>query len=217
MRKIVIIDGYALNPGDLRWEGLGRLGEVVIYDRTPHNLILERSAGATALITNKVVLKADIMARLPELKYIGVTATGYNVVDTDAANDRDIVVTNVPAYSTNSVAQMVFAYVLKFCNHVQAHTDAVHAGEWVASPDFCFWKYPQIELEGKTIGIVGFGSIGRRVARIAAAFGMGVLASSRARRNAPDIGHFEWADLHGFLRRSDSSPCTPRSRTRLRD
>lgn len=197
----------------MTWDGLKQFGEVVIYDRTPFEQTIERAAGAEILITNKVPLMADTIAQLPELRYIGATSTGYNVIDVAAAAKRGIVVTNVPAYSTNSVAQLVFAYILEFCHHVQVHTSAVREGEWSANPDFCFWKNPQIELDGKTIGIIGFGSIGRQVARIASVFGMRVIASSRTQQNEPDIANFEWAEVSEVFRRSDfvtlHAPLTP--------
>jgi len=173
--KIVVLDGYTLNPGDLDWQGLEALGEVTVHDRTPKELVLERAAGAEVLLTNKVVLGREEMERLPQLRYIGVTATGYNVVDTAAARQRGIAVTNVPAYSTASVAQMVFALLLELTQQVGHHAARVREGGWSASPDFCFWERPLVELDGLTMGVVGFGAIGRRVAALARAFGMEVL------------------------------------------
>jgi len=173
--KIVVLDGYTLNPGDLDWQGLEALGEVTVHDRTPKELVLERAAGAEVLLTNKVVLGREEMERLPQLRYIGVTATGYNVVDTAAARQRGIAVTNVPAYSTASVAQMVFALLLELTQQVGHHAARVREGGWTASPDFCFWERPLVELDGLTMGVVGFGAIGRRVAALARAFGMEVL------------------------------------------
>jgi glycerate dehydrogenase len=192
-----------MNPGDLSWDRLAEIADLVVYDRTPATLTLERCAGADIVLTNKVVLSAEIIAQLPELKYVGLTSTGTNSVDLEAASKRGITVTNVPAYSTMSVAQMVFAYILEFSHHVRDHASAVRDGEWTASPDFCFWKYPQVELDGKSMGIIGFGSIGKQVARIASAFGMHVIAASRSRQNPPDIDNFEWADIDDVLRRSD--------------
>jgi len=201
--KIVVLDGYTLNPGDLSWDGLKELGEVTVHDRTPNELILDRSAGAEILFTNKTPLLADTLQQLPELRYIGVLATGYNVVDVEAAGRRGVVVTNVPTYGTCSVAQMTFALLLELCQHVQAHSDAVRGGEWSRSEDFCFWKFPMIELLDKTMGIIGFGRIGRQVARIASAMGMRVLAADEIRTEPPELEHFAWAEVDELLREAD--------------
>lgn len=174
--KIVVLDGYAANPGDLSWEGLRTLGECAIYDRTAPEEVLERAVGAEVILTNKVVITADHMLALPELKYIGVLATGYNVVNTTAANERGILVTNVPAYSTASVAQMVFAHILNMTQQVQHHSEEVRKGRWTNSKDFCFWDTPLIELREKKIGLVGLGNTGYTTARIAIGFGMQVFA-----------------------------------------
>lgn len=174
--KIVVLDGYAANPGDLSWEGLRTLGECAIYDRTAPEEVLERAVGAEVILTNKVIITADHMRALPELKYIGVLATGYNVVDTTAANERGILVTNVPAYSTASVAQMVFAHILNMTQQVQHHSEEVRKGRWINSKDFCFWDTPLIELREKKIGLVGLGNTGYTTARIAIGFGMQVFA-----------------------------------------
>ena len=185
--KIVILDGYALNPGDLDWGGLRAFGDCDIYDRTTPDEVYERSKGAEVLITNKVVIGETMMNKLPELKYIGVTATGYNVVDIEAASKRGIVVTNIPAYSTNSVAQLVFSHILNVVNRVSLHAESVRAGEWAASPDFAYWKSPQTELSGKTLGIVGYGRIGQKVAEIARVFGMKVIFQNRSQKtDLPD-------------------------------
>jgi glycerate dehydrogenase len=173
--KIVALDGYTLNPGDLSWQALEALGDCTVYERTPKELLIERAAGAEIVLTNKVVLGAEQLAQLPQLRYIGVLATGYNVVDVEAARQRDVTVTNVPAYSTASVAQMVFALLLELSQQVGHHARLVREGRWTASVDFCFWDRPLVELDGLTLGIVGFGAIGRRVARLARAFGMEVL------------------------------------------
>lgn len=170
--KIVVLDGYAANPGDLSWDELKSLGECIVYDRTTPSEVTERAAGADILLTNKVVLNADTIAALPHLKYIGVLATGYNVVDIAAAKERGIVVTNIPAYSTPSVAQMVFAHILNIAQQVQHYTDEVRKGRWSSNPDFCFWDTPLIELRGKKIGIIGLGQTGYNTARIAIGFGM---------------------------------------------
>jgi glycerate dehydrogenase len=175
--RIVLLDSFPADQGDSAWPALRALGELTVYPRTPPGLVRERSAGAQALLTNKVVLSAELMSALPDLRYIGVTATGTNVVDLDAAKARNIAVTNVPAYSTESVAQLVFAMILHFACDVGAHDDAVKAGRWASGPDFCFFLQPLRELAGKTMVVVGFGAIGKAVARIANAFGMKVIAA----------------------------------------
>lgn len=174
--KIVVLDGYAANPGDLSWDGMKALGECVIYERTAPEQVLERAAAAEVVLTNKVVITAEHIAALPDLKYIGVLATGYNIVDVEAARSRGIVVTNIPAYSTDSVAQMVFAHILNICLQVQHYTEEVRDGRWTSSPDFCFWDTPLMELSGKKLGIVGLGHTGSATARIAIGFGMQVCA-----------------------------------------
>ncbi|MBQ8077718.1 MAG: D-2-hydroxyacid dehydrogenase [Eubacterium sp.] len=176
--KIVNIDGCCTNPGDLSWEPFKKYGDFTVYDRTTPEQIYERIKDADVIMINKTVITNEMLDRLPNLKYIALQSTGTNVVDLKEARKRGITVTNIPAYSTNEVAQMVFAYILHITNKVAMHDEAVHNGEWTACPDFCFWKAPLEELNGKTIGIIGFGSIGKRVARIAAAFGMRVLVST---------------------------------------
>ena len=184
--KIVVLDGYGLNPGDLSWSGMEALGEFTVYDRTAPSELLERSEGAEVLITNKTLITAENMAELPNLKYIGVLATGYNVVDIDAAKARGIVVTNIPAYSTNSVAQMVFAHVLNITQHVGHYADENAKGRWSSNADFCYWDTNLVELDGKKMGIVGLGNIGKATARIALAFGMEVLAyTSKEQKDLP--------------------------------
>lgn len=195
--KIVALDGYAANPGDLSWDELKALGECVIYDRTAPEEVLERAADAEVVLTNKVVITADMMAALPQLKYIGVMATGYNIVDIDAARERGIIVTNIPSYSTDSVAQMVFAHILNIAQQVQHHSEAVHQGRWTASKDFCFWDTPLIELRGKKLGIVGLGNTGYTTARIAIGFGMEVYAytSKSSFQLPPEIKKMELDQL----------------------
>lgn len=184
--KIVVLDGYTLNPGDLSWNELRSLGECTIYDRTSSDQVLERAAGAEVLLTNKTVLTAEHINLLPDLKYIGVLATGYNIVDVPAAKERGIIVTNIPAYSTTSVGQMVFAHILNIAQQVQHHSEEVHKGRWTNSPDFCFWDTPLIELLGKKIGLVGLGQTGYNTARIALGFGMKVWAhTSKSRLQLP--------------------------------
>ena len=174
--KIVVLDGYGLNPGDLSWDAVSQLGELTVYDRTSSEEVIERSAGAEAILTNKTVITAEIMEALPDLKYIGVLATGYNVVNIDAAREKGIVVTNIPAYSTPSVAQMVFAHILNIAQQVQHHSEEVRKGRWTNNADFCFWDTPLIELREKKIGLVGLGHTGYNTARIAIGFGMQVTA-----------------------------------------
>ena len=184
--KIVVLDGYGLNPGDLSWSAWEALGELTVYDRTSPSELLERSEGAEVLITNKTLITAENMAELPSLKYIGVLATGYNVVDIDAAKARGIVVTNIPAYSTASVAQMVFAHVLNITQRVGYYANENTQGRWTNNADFCYWDTNLVELDGKKIGIVGYGNIGKATARIALAFGMEVLAyTSKEQKDLP--------------------------------
>lgn len=204
--KIVNLDGYTTNPGDQSWEWLRKYGEYTIYDRTAQNEVVERAKDADALIINKTVITADMMDQMPKLKYIGLQSTGYNVVDCAYAKKKGIVVSNIPAYSTNAVAQLVFAFILQITNQVTLHSDAVHGGEWCACPDFCFWKAPLTELDGKTIGILGFGSIGQRVAKIADAFGMQVIAHTPHPKDKefPDV---RFTDLETLLKESDIVTC----------
>lgn len=176
--KIIVLDGYGLNPGDLNWKGFEELGELTVYDRTMPSELMERAAGAEVLITNKTLVTAENMEALPELKYIGVLATGYNVVDIDAAKARGIVVTNIPAYSTASVAQMVFAHILNITQRVDYYANENKQGRWTKNADFCYWDTPLMELDGKKMGVVGFGNIGQATARIAQAFGMEVCVYS---------------------------------------
>ncbi len=185
--KIVVLDGYTLNPGDLSWNGLKKLGEVTIYDRTKPADVITRIGDATIIFTNKVVIDRNIMSACPTLKYIGVLATGYNVVDIEAAHDLGITVTNIPAYSTASVAQMVFAHILNITNSVAQYAHEAKNGKWSDCPDFCYWNTPIVELQNKTIGIIGLGNIGMSVAKIALSFGMKVLAvTSKAQKTLPD-------------------------------
>ena len=184
--NIVILDAYTTNPGDLSWDALAALGPLTVYDHTAAHLTLERAAGAEAVISNKTALGPAVIARLPKLKYIGLLSTGYNVVDLEAARARGIPVTNIPAYSTASVAQLTFALLLELSMHVRAHSDSVHAGDWVCSRDFCYAVSDLTELDGKVLGIVGFGQIGRRVAAIAQALGMKVLACRRPSNTAEE-------------------------------
>ena len=200
--KIVILDGYTANPGDLSWNGLEKLGEVSVYDRTKPSETLERVADAEIVLTNKVVITREMMAKLPQLKYIGVLATGYNVVDIVAAKEYGITVTNVPAYSTESVAQMVFAHLLTVTNRTEHYAIQNRGDRWSGNPDFCYWDFPHMELAGKTFGIVGLGHIGQRVAQIATAFGMKVKAlTSKPVEALPD--NIEKASIEELLATSD--------------
>lgn len=176
--KIVVLDGYAANPGDLSWEELKQLGDLTVYDRTPQSQVVERALDAEAVLVNKVNLTRDIILQLPRLKYIGELATGYNNIDLAAARERGVVVSNIPAYSTQSVAQHVLALLLNVTNHVDEFARKNRNGRWSANPDFCYWDEPLVELEGKTMGIIGLGHIGQRVAQLALCLGMRVIAST---------------------------------------
>lgn len=201
--NIVVLDGYMLNPGDLSWDGLRKLGNVTVHERTAPEDVADRAAEADIVLTNKAILSADTIDRLPRLRYIGVMATGYNVVDIDAARAAGIVVTNVPGYSSASVAQLTFALLLELCSQVGKHHDAVQRGEWTASPDFAFTVAPLMELSGKTFGVVGMGEIGQAAARIALSFGMNVVASSRSRKPVDIGGPFMWLDMPELLASAD--------------
>lgn len=179
--KIVVLDGYTLNPGDLTWESIERFGELKVYDRVSYDvkdedIIAEKVGDADIVLTNKTPLTRKAIAAMPNVKYIGVLATGYNIVDVDAAKEKGIVVTNIPTYGTNAVGQFAIALLLEMCHHIGAHYDSVLKGEWVNSPDWCYWKYPLIELADKTMGIIGYGRIGQTTGRIAQALGMKVIA-----------------------------------------
>ena len=200
--KIVILDGFTANPGDLSWKGLEELGMLTVYDRTRPEETVARAAEADIVLTNKVIINREMMAQLPQLKYIGVLATGYNVVDIEAAHECGIIVTNVPAYSTESVAQMVFAHLLTVTNRTEHYAIQNRQGRWSKNPDFCYWDFPHLELAGKTFGIVGLGNIGRRVAEIALAFGMQVKALTSKSADTLPAG-IEKADLEVLLATSD--------------
>ena len=176
--KIVVLDGYGVNPGDLSWEKLGELGELTVYERTAPEDVLTRTEDAEIVLTNKVVLSAEILCKLPKLKYIGVLATGYNVVDTEAARAQGVAVTNIPAYSTDSVVQMTFAHILNITNRVAHYARENREGKWARSKDFCYWDTPLLELSGLTLGVVGLGNIGMKVARVARTLGMEVYAAT---------------------------------------
>lgn len=203
MKKIVILDGYTLNPGDLSWETLKQFGDVGIYDRTPVDKIVERAAGAEIIFTNKTPISEDVLNQLDSLKFIGVLATGYNVINTEVAKAKGIIVANVPGYGTTSVVQMTFALLLELCLHVQRHSDTVMEGKWAKSVDWCYWDYPLVELSGKTIGIIGFGRIGQQVGDVATAFGMNIIGTSRTQSDQSHRKNFKWADVTELLEQSD--------------
>jgi glycerate dehydrogenase len=210
--KIIVLDGHALNPGDLDWSELSTLGAFTVFPRTASQEVVVRADDAEILFTNKVVINRATLEALPRLRYIGVLATGYNVVEVLAARERGIAVTNVPDYSTRSVAQLTFALLLELAHGVGHHSEAVRSGRWSSNSDFCFWDTPLIELDGLTMGIVGFGQIGRQVASIAQAFGLQVIVNSRTRPATLPTG-IEWVGLEALLRRSDvvtlHCPLTP--------
>lgn len=200
--KIVILDGYTENPGDLSWEGFEKLGELTVYDRTRKEEVIERIGNADAVIVNKTPLDRGVFEACPQIKYVGVLATGYNVIDVKAARERGIPVCNIPTYGTTAVAQMTFALLLEICHHIAEHSDAVKKGEWSNNPDWCFWKYPLIELAGKKMGIIGFGRIGQAVGKLAKAFGMQVLAyDANQNESGKEIG--EYVDLDELLAQAD--------------
>ncbi|OPH56605.1 glycerate dehydrogenase [Paenibacillus ferrarius] len=211
--NIVVLDGYTLNPGDLDWDGLHALGEVTLHDRTAESQIAGRAAHAQIVLTNKTPITAETIKQLPHLRYIGVLATGYNIVDVQAAKENGVVVTNVPAYSTHSVAQLVFALLLEFCHRVQKHSDSVQNGDWASSVDFSYSRSPLVELSGKTIGLIGLGQIGKQTALIAQAMGMKVLAAGSGRRVPEPTSGIEWVQTEELLRRADvvslHCPLTP--------
>lgn len=201
--KIVVLDGYTLNPGDLDWAPLKALGTCVIHARTALDQIVEKALDAEILLTNKTVLSAETLSLLPKLKYIGVLATGVNVVDLEAAKEHNIIVTNVPGYSTGSVAQMVFALLLEMTQHVGHHAKRVKQGDWMTCPDFSFRDHPLIELSEKTLGIVGYGQIGQQVAQIAKAFGMRVLVQTAHPEKYPQETELEFVDIDKLFSESD--------------
>ncbi|MGC1240605.1 MAG: D-2-hydroxyacid dehydrogenase [Chryseosolibacter sp.] len=214
--KIVVLDGYALNPGDLSWNAIQNFGELVVHDRTSPEEILVRAADADVLMTNKTPIREDIIHRLPRLKFIGVLATGYNIIDTEAANRRGIIVSNIPDYGSYSVAQLTMALLLELCHHVQRHSDTVREGKWAASKDWCYWDYPLVELAGKTMGIIGFGNIGQKVGDMATAFGMNIIGSARTQSPQAHRKNFRWSGIPELLEQSDvvsiHCPLTPETK-----
>lgn len=206
--KIVVLDGYTLNPGDLSWDGFEKLGEVVVYDRTSYDLdgkelIIQRGEDADAILLNKTPLTREMMDKMPNLKYVGVLATGYNIVDIEAAKEKGIIVANIPTYGTTAVAQMAFALLLEVCHHVGEHSAAVFKGEWTTNPDWCFWNHPLIELAGKTMGVIGYGRIGQNVGSIAQAFGMKVLANDNNPNMSLESENLRFVELDELYEKSD--------------
>lgn len=204
--KIVVLDGYTLNPGDLNWKSMEVLGEVQVYDRTSltdMNEAIKRIGDAEAVFTNKTPMPAELFAACPNLKYVGVLATGYNVVDTEAAREKGVTVTNIPSYGTAAVGQFAIALLLEICHHIGHHNEAVHAGKWEQNPDWCFWDYPLIELAGKTMGIIGFGRIGRSTGQIAQALGMNLLVYDAFKNTALESETCRYAELDEVFSNSD--------------
>ena len=201
--KMVVLDGYTENPGDLSWDGLREFGELTVYDRTgSEDQVIQRIGDAQVVFVNKVPITKRVLEECPNIKFISVLATGYNVIDIKAAAEKGIVVSNIPSYGTAAVAQFAIALLLEVCHHVAHHSEAVHQGRWAANPDWCFWDYPLIELQGKTMGIIGFGRIGQATGRIAKALGMKVIAYSRSvREDGKEIA--DYVDLDTLLRTSD--------------
>ena len=201
--KIVVLDGYTLNPGDITWEGLEALGDVTVYDRTKPEDIVTRIKDAEVVYTNKTPLTRATLEACGNIRFIGVLATGYNIVDTEAAKEKEIMVANIPTYGTAAVSQFAIALLLELCHHVGEHSDAVKKGEWTNNPDWCFWKYPLVELAGKTMGIIGFGRIGQDTGKIAQALGMQVLAYDEYPRSELETDTCHYADLDTLLAKSD--------------
>ena len=201
--KIVILDAYTANPGDLSWDGLRKYGDLTVYDRTAPEQVLERIGDAEVVYVNKVVLSRETLAQCKNLKMVSVLATGYNIVDVAAAKELGIAVCNSPSYSTASVAQLTIAHLLELCHHVGAHSEAGRNGQWAASPDFCFWNHPLMELDGKTMGIIGYGSIGQAVGEVAQALGMKLLVHSRHTRPELESETCTYTDMEMLLSQSD--------------
>lgn len=214
--KIVVLDGYTENPGDLSWSGFDKLGELTVYERTPYDKIAERIGDADAVYTNKTPIDREILDNCPNLKYIGVLATGFNVVDVEAAKEKGIPVTNIPTYGTAAVGQFAIALLLEICHHIGGHDKAVHDGRWENCEDWCFWDHPLMELDGKTMGIIGFGRIGQVTGRIAQALGMKVLAYDAFQNPALVNENCKYTDLNTLLKTSDvialHCPLTPETK-----
>lgn len=213
--KIVMLDSYTTNPGDLSWEAFEALGEFIAYDYTPADKTVERAKDADVVITNKTLLPREVLEQLPKCKYIGLLSTGFNVVDIEYVKEKDIPVCNVPTYSTQAVAQLTFALITEIYNNVALHNKAVHDGEWTTCRDFCFWKTPLINLLGKTIGLVGYGKIGSAVAKIADAYEMNILCYVPSKKPQPNFTSFRFVELDELLANSDivslHCPLTPQT------
>ncbi|HWR10569.1 MAG TPA: D-2-hydroxyacid dehydrogenase [Rectinemataceae bacterium] len=201
--RIVILDGYTENPGDLSWAGFAEIGPLTVYERTASDRIVQRIGDAEAVITNKVPIARATLDACPRVRYIGVLATGYNIIDVEACAEKGVVVSNIPTYGTNAVAQMTFALLLELCHHVGAHSESVFAGEWTKSADWSYWKYPLVELADKTMGVIGFGRIGQATARIAQAFGMKILANDERRIPELESETCRYVDLDVLFAHSD--------------
>ena len=201
--KIVVLDGYTLNPGDITWEGMEALGELTVYDRTKAEDVAARIDDADVVYTNKTPITKETLDACPNVKFIGVLATGYNIVDIAAAKEKGIPVSNIPTYGTAAVSQFAIGLLLELCHHIGEHSDAVKAGEWTSNPDWCFWKYPLVELDGKTMGIIGFGRIGQDTGKIAQALGMKVLAYDAFKRPELETETCHYVDLDILLAESD--------------
>ncbi|MHC6178812.1 D-2-hydroxyacid dehydrogenase [Clostridium sp. JNZ X4-2] len=206
--KIVVLDGYTLNPGDISWSNVEKLGKLKVYDRTSYDsskedLIIERVGDAEAVFTNKTPITKNALEKMPNLKFIGVLATGFNVVDVDAAKEAGIVVTNIPTYGTDSVSQMAIALLLEICHHVGEHSNSVKCGDWTHNPDWCYWNYPLIELAGKTMGIIGYGRIGQRTGKIAQALGMKVLAYDKYKNQLLESETMKYVEFDELIAKSD--------------
>jgi len=203
--KIVVLDGYTLNPGDLSWEGLQQFGELTVYERTSkeYNEIIKAIGNAEIIFTNKTPLSKDVIENIPSVKYIGVLATGYDTVDVGTAKEKGITVTNIPSYATDSVAQMTFALILELCHHVGEHNESVKKGQWSASVNFCYWNSPLIELAGKTLGIIGFGRIGQKTSKIAMSFGMKVLVHDTTHIPESEIEALKFVGINELLKQAD--------------
>jgi glycerate dehydrogenase len=206
--KIVVLDGYTLNPGDISWENMEKFGELKVYDRTSYDLIgedlvIERVGDAEAVFTNKTPISKNALKKMPNLKFIGVLATGFNIVDVDAAKEAGIVVTNIPTYGTDAVSQMAIALLLEICHHVGEHSSSVKRGEWANNQDWCYWNYPLIELAGKTMGIIGYGRIGQGTGRIAQALGMKVLAYDQYKNQSLESDTMKYVEIDELMAKSD--------------
>jgi glycerate dehydrogenase len=206
--KIVVLDGYTLNPGDISWENMEKFGELKVYDRTSYDLIgedlvIERVGDAEAVFTNKTPISKNALKKMPNLKFIGVLATGFNIVDVDAAKEAGIVVTNIPTYGTDAVSQMAIALLLEICHHVGEHSSSVKRGEWANNQDWCYWNYPLIELAGKTMGIIGYGRIGQGTGRIAQALGMKVFAYDQYKNQSLESDTMKYVEIDELMAKSD--------------